>query len=74
MKTFNLDGKTYQMDEVSDEARELARQASLTNEFIGKLEVRTVIAKTAQARYVQSLKAAIEKGSEPAKEPGAKAK
>lgn len=59
METFTLDNKRYNLDDLPEEARKLARQAAMTNELIEKLEARTAIARTAQARYVGHLKASI---------------
>ncbi|GAA3588998.1 MULTISPECIES: hypothetical protein [Marinobacter] len=60
MEKFTLDGKTYSLSDLPEEAQRLARQAAMTSELIQKLEARTAIAKTAQARYLDSLKATIE--------------
>lgn len=61
METFTLDGKRYNVDELPEEAQRLARQAALTSELIEKLEARAAIARTAQARYIDYLKASIGK-------------
>lgn len=64
METFTLDGKRYNIDELPEDAQRLARQAALTTELIEKLEARAAIARTAQARYVDHLKASL--GNAPA--------
>jgi len=63
MENFTLDNKRYNLDELPEEARKLARQVALTVELIEKLEARTAIARTAQARYVDHLKASIDKAA-----------
>ncbi|MBU2875746.1 hypothetical protein [Marinobacter salexigens] len=63
MEKFTLDNKSYNLDELPEEARKLANQAALTSEFIEKLEARIAIARTAQARYVEHLKASIGKAT-----------
>ncbi|GGY55415.1 hypothetical protein GCM10011297_30210 [Bacterioplanes sanyensis] len=61
IETFTLDGKQYSLDSVSTEAQNLAKQAALTSDFIAKLESRLAMAKTAQSRYLSSLKVEIKK-------------
>lgn len=57
MENFTLDGKTYSIDDLPEEVQKLARHATATTKHIQKLEARTSIARTAQALYVEQLRA-----------------
>lgn len=56
MDSITVDGKTYNLKDLPTEGRQLARQASATNDHIKKLEARLAIARTAQSSYVDRLK------------------
>lgn len=57
MESITVEGKTYRLDDLSTEGKQLALQASATNEHIKKLEAKLAIARTAQSSYVNRLKA-----------------
>jgi uncharacterized protein YdbL (DUF1318 family) len=57
MNSITVDGKTYELKDLPTEGKQLARQASATNDHIRKLEARLAIARTAQSSYVDRLKA-----------------
>ncbi|MCK0163721.1 DUF6447 family protein [Marinobacter sp. S6332] len=56
MDSITLDGKTYKLDSLPEEGRQLAHQASITNTHIKKLEARLSIARTAQHSYLDRLR------------------
>jgi len=56
MDSITVDGKTYKLENLSTEGRQLAQQASATSGHIKKLEARLAIARTAQSSYLDRLK------------------
>lgn len=60
LQSITLDGTKYSFDTLSDEAQRLARQATMTADYISQLETKAAIARTAQSRYIDSLKTVIQ--------------
>ncbi len=64
MKTVTLDGKTYELDKINPQARELARQAGVAANLVRKLEARLAIARTAQGQYAEDLRQSLKAANE----------
>ncbi len=54
--TVNIDGREYQLDSLSAEAREQIARISATDKHLQQLQIEFVIAQTARASFAQQLK------------------
>lgn len=66
MATLTVDGKQYDVDALSDEAKALMQSVSFTDNKIAQLESELAMVRTARNAYFQQLVAALPK-TEPEK-------
>lgn len=67
MATLTVEGKQYDVDTLSDEAKALMNSVTFTDNKIAQLESELAMARTARNSYVQQLVLALPKDEEPAK-------
>jgi hypothetical protein len=59
MTQLSIDGQTYELESLSEEARRQLVNLQLTDEEIRRLQVRLAIAQTARAAYASALNAEL---------------
>ena len=63
MKTVEVDGKTYEMDSLSDEARAQVNNVAFCDNKMAELNGEIAMIKTARAAYMANLLKALPKDS-----------
>lgn len=66
MATLTIDGKTFDLDLLDDEAKSLTNAVSFCDTKISQLESELLVAKTARNSYVNQLITLLPKESAPA--------
>jgi len=59
MPTITIDNKNYDLDSLSDEAKQQLQMLQITEAEIGRLNAQLAIAQTARIAYANALKAAL---------------
>ena len=59
MPTITIDNKPYELDSLSDEAKQQLQMLQITEAEIGRLNAQLAIAQTARIAYANALKAAL---------------
>lgn len=67
MATLTVEGKQYDVETLSDEAKALMNSITFTDNKIAQLESELAMARTARNSYVQQLVAALPKEDQPVK-------
>jgi len=60
IKTLNIDGQTYQVDEMGEEARQQLLCLRFVDQEITRLKQQVAVAQTARLAYAKALKAALD--------------
>ena len=60
MPNITIDGKDYNLDELSDKAKEQLASIQFVQAELKKFEAQTAVFKTAESAYLKSLKDEIE--------------
>ncbi|EQB34363.1 hypothetical protein M947_11385 [Sulfurimonas hongkongensis] len=60
-ETITIDGKTYNTDKLSDEAKDQLSSLQITDKEIASLKTQTAIAQTARNAYAKALADALPK-------------
>ena len=64
MSTITIDGATYQVDELSEDAQAQLASLQYVDQELARLQAQTAALQTARIAYANALKAALPPGSE----------
>lgn len=62
--TLNFDGKTYEIDSLSEEAKQLVGSLRVAEAKLNQLQQETALIQTARSTYIQALAAQLPKAAD----------